>query len=389
VEPYLPSLLHRASPAKEWSPGLLVSSALFGFFISCVLALLATPLARRAGVAMGWRDRPDDAHKVHRAARPYAGGMAVLATVSLSLFIFRFAFREYADTLDNLLLAIAPGALLIAAVGLLDDLRGCRPIEKLVVQGVAILLFQSSAFVLGFADGSTAGTGAVIVAAILLNCWMLGLTNAMNLIDGMDGLAAGLAATSALAMSILGLLAGDAAIATIAAILAGASLGFRRSNRSPARIYLGDGGSLLLGFGLSATGAAVWLHHPGIGEGMSLILITWVPLVDTGTTILRRMFSGVALFQADRDHLHHRLLARGRTTRTVGRHLIGLNLVGIFAGLGIHAGMHPAAMFGVTLAASVGVLRAALPLKVTIPVQRPEMGADGPKAPAGTQERAA
>jgi UDP-GlcNAc:undecaprenyl-phosphate GlcNAc-1-phosphate transferase len=368
---------------------LLVSSALFGFFISCVLALFTTPLARRAGVAMGWRDRPDNAHKVHLAARPYAGGMAVLATISLSLLIFRFAFQEYAHALDNLVLAIAPGALLIAAVGLLDDLRGCRPIEKLVVQGVALLLFQSSAFALGFADGNTAGTGAVILGAVLLNAWMLGLTNSMNLIDGMDGLAAGLAATSALAIAVVGLLAGDAAIATMAAILAGASLGFRRSNRTPARIYLGDSGSLLLGFGLSATGAAAWLHNPSSSEGLSLILMTWVPLVDTGTTILRRRCSGVALFQADRDHLPHRLLARGGTTRTVGRHLIGLNLVGVLAGLGIHAGLPPLAMFSVTLVASVGVLRAAFPLKVTFPVQRPEMGADGPRAPAGTQERAA
>jgi UDP-GlcNAc:undecaprenyl-phosphate GlcNAc-1-phosphate transferase len=229
----------------------------------------------------------------------------------------------------------------------------------------------------------------VILAAILLNAWMLGLTNSMNLIDGMDGLAAGLAATSALAIAVVGLLAGDAAIATLAAILAGASLGFRRSNRTPARIYLGDGGSLLLGFGLSATGAAAWLHNPGLSEGLSLILMTWVPLVDTGTTILRRSFSGVALFQADRDHLHHRLLTRGGTTRSVGRHLIGLNVVGVLAGLGIHAGLPPLVMLSVTLVASVGVLRAAFPLKVTFPVQRPEMGADGPKAPAGTQERAA
>lgn len=368
---------------------MLVSSALFGFFLSCVFALVATPLARRAGVAMGWRDRPDDAHKGHRAARPYAGGMAVLTAIALGLVGVRFGFDRYAASLDALMLAIAPGALLIAAVGLLDDLRGCRPAEKLIVQGVALLLFQSSAFALGFAGQTTATTTAIVIGAVLLNTWMLGLTNSMNLIDGMDGLAAGLSAVSAIGIAILGLLAGDAPVAATAAVIAGASLGFRRSNRAPARIYLGDGGSLLLGFALAATGASVWLHRPGLLEGLSLILITWVPLVDTGTTILRRLASGVALFQADRDHLHHRLLARGGTTHSVGRHLIGLNLLGVAAGLGIRAGLPAEYVFGGMLIASFGVLRAALPLRVTVPIDRPELRQGTPGGPARAQERAA
>jgi UDP-GlcNAc:undecaprenyl-phosphate GlcNAc-1-phosphate transferase len=368
---------------------LLASSALFGFFISWCVALIVTPLARRAGVAMGWRDRPDDAHKGHHAARPYAGGIAVLAAIGLSLTALRFAFPNYASPLSDLLLAVAPGALLIAAVGLLDDLRGCRPAEKLVVQGVALLLFQTSAFALGVAGTTTASTGAIVVGALLLNTWMLGLTNSMNLIDGMDGLAAGLAAVSAAGIAALALAAGDPAVAACAATLAGASLGFRRMNRAPARIYLGDGGSLLLGFGLAATGAAVWLREPGPVGGIALILITWVPLLDTGTTILRRLFSGVALFQPDRDHLHHRLLTRGAGVRTVGRHLIGLNLLGMIAGLAVHFGAHPAMMVALVALASAGALRAALPLRVTQPVERPHGDDEARVTTPGPQERAA
>lgn len=368
---------------------MLVSSALFGLFTSCLLALIATPLARRAGVAMRWRDRPDDAHKGHHAARPYAGGVAILAAVGLSLLIFRYAFPEYRVSLAGLLLAVAPGALLVAAIGLLDDLRGCRPIEKLSAQAVALLLFQTSAFALGLAAGGNEPTGLVILVVVILNAWMLGLTNSMNLIDGMDGLASGLAATSALGMAVLGLLVGDAALATLAAVLAGASLGFRRSNRRPARIYLGDGGSLLLGFGLAATGAAIWLYRPGLESALSLILMTWVPLFDTGTTILRRLLSGVALFQPDRDHLHHRLLARGGDNRSVGRHLIGLNAVSALSGLGIATGLHPAAMLGVTLLASAGIARAALPLRVTELVDDRRLPGDGRPPRAAAQEHAA
>ncbi|RKZ18277.1 hypothetical protein DRQ53_00830 [bacterium] len=369
---------------------MLVSGALFGFFTSCLLALIATPLARRAGVAMGWRDRPDGAHKGHLAARPYAGGLAVVTAVTISISIFYFAFSNYAPALQTLLLAIAPGALLVASVGLLDDLRGCRPIEKLAVQGVALLLFQTSAYALGIAAGLTAiSTGMLVLVVVLLNAWMLGLTNSMNLIDGMDGLASGLAATSALALCALGLILTDAPIALLAAVLAGASLGFRRSNRRPARIYLGDGGSLFLGFGLAATGVAAWLHQPGLAQALALILIMWVPLVDTGTTILRRLLSGVALFQADRDHLHHRLLARGGTNRSVGRHLIGLNLLAALCGLAVHAGVNPWAMLGLTLVASAGVLRAALPLRVTFLVENRRMGRSGDDGRSGTQERAA
>lgn len=368
---------------------MLFSSALFGFFTSCLLALIATPLARRAGTAMGWRDRPDTAHKSHHAARPYAGGVAVLAAIAVSLVVFRFAFADYTPALQKLLLAVGPGALLVTAIGLLDDLRGCRPIEKLTVQAVALLLFQTSAFALGLTTGSTLPLASLVLVVVVLNAWMLGLTNSMNLIDGMDGLAAGLATTSAAAMTVLALLLADAPLAVLASVLTGASLGFRRSNRSPARIYLGDGGSLLLGFGLAATGAAVWLHRPGLGQALSLILITWVPLIDTGTTILRRLHSGVALFQPDRDHLHHRLLARGGTTRSVGRHLIGLNIVAALCGLGIHTGLHPLTMLAVTLLASAGVIRAALPLRVTQLVDDRRMADPAGTGRATAQERAA
>jgi UDP-GlcNAc:undecaprenyl-phosphate GlcNAc-1-phosphate transferase len=218
---------------------------------------------------------------------------------------------------------------------------------------------------------------------------MLALTNSMNLIDGMDGLAAGLATTSAIGIACLALSAGDPAIAACAAMIAGASLGFRRSNRAPARIYLGDGGSLLLGFGLAATGAAVWLRNPDIAGGVSLVLMTWVPLLDTGTTVLRRLASGVALFQPDRDHLHHRLLSRGASTRTVGRHLIGLNLLGVASALGVHFGVRPAFMTAIMVVASIGVLRAAYPLKVTKPVERPTPDDKDSETPTGAQERAA
>ena len=157
----------------------------------------------------------------------------------------------------------------------------------------------------------------------------------------------------------------------------------------PARIYLGDGGSLLLGFGLATTGGALWLKSPDLTHGLTLILLTWVPLIDTGTTILRRLASGVALFQADRDHLHHPLLARGASTHAVGRQLIGLNVIGVIAGIAVHAGAPPVIMLVVVLVASIGALRAALPLRVTVPVARRTVTPDQVEASARAQERVA
>jgi UDP-GlcNAc:undecaprenyl-phosphate GlcNAc-1-phosphate transferase len=122
---------------------------------------------------------------------------------------------------------------------------------------------------------------------------------------------------------------------------------------------------------------------------VGLVLMTWVPLLDTGTTILRRLLSGVALFQPDRDHVHHRLLARGSGTRAVGRHLIGLNALGVVSGVLVHLGIHPAPLVSIMVVASLGVLRAAFPLRVTQPVERPMPENHRTEPHAGAQERAA
>lgn len=371
-----------------------ISTTVFAFSVACLSALLITPAVRRLAVRLRWRDRPAGAaHKERGASRTHAGGVAVLAATGVGLWSIQAAFEGIGGRLEPVLLTVVPGTLLVAGVGLIDDLRGCRPIEKLLVQIAAVSVLVSSQAVLGL-SGIVAWTTLPAAAAVIaLGVWMVTTTNAVNLVDGIDGLAPGLVTLGGLGLVVLALRAGDLGTAAIAGSFAGAAVGFLRSNRHPAKIYLGDSGSMMFGYLVASVGAILVGRDPSLRTLLAVVLCAWVPLVDTLLAVVRRLRSRVSPFRADRDHVHHRLVASGLSIRASAAILWSLGAVGVGAGLAIAWGAPLLPAAGVVVLATLPLARVVLPLRVTVRLDDPRRERPESDTPRGVvpapQNRAA
>jgi UDP-GlcNAc:undecaprenyl-phosphate GlcNAc-1-phosphate transferase len=291
---------------------------------SLALAIGGTPLLRHLAGRTGVVDRPGG-HKLHLQPMPLLGGLAMYAAVMLALLVLdRFYVRQSASILI--------GATLVSFLGLWDDRRGMRPLIKLagqlwaagilVVAGINIQLFDSHI-----------GNGLVTLI------WVVGITNSMNFLDNMDGLAGGVAAIASATFLVLALLNGQALVAPLAAALLGASVGFLRYNLNPASIFMGDSGSLFLGYALAAT--AIKLRFPGNTPEVTWmvpVIVLGVPVFDTGLVLLSRLRRGVNPFTTGgHDHLSHRLAASTSRRQAVVRIwalALGLGLLGVIVSLG-------------------------------------------------------
>ena len=350
------------------------SAAVFAFSVSCLLALAATPMARRVSLHLGWRDRPER-RKVHLAARPTAGGLAISIALGLSLLLTSWSMPGAAAGLVAQLRDLGPALALITAIGLLDDVRGTRPSEKLLVQIVALGWLQATT---GLLTPGAAGIDPSVLA-VLLALFFLATTNAINLVDGLDALATGLSVSAAAGSFVLACAIGDAGLCTLAAATIGACLGFLRLNRSPARIFLGDSGSLFLGTLLAYLALRIFAARPGVEIALGLMLVLWVPLLDTGFAVVRRVVSGVHPFRPDRDHLHHRLLRRGFSAPAAARRLWTAGAISMVFGVGLGLGA-PVAL------GPLGIVLATLPLAPLLRPARVTTGA--PEEPAAVPEDA-
>lgn len=249
--------------------------------IAFAVALVATPLAARLAIRFGVVDRPGPL-KIQRSPVPYLGGVAVFLALAAGIAPHRP-------------LLLAP-LFLALALGVADDVADVAPRVRLACE-VGIGLSA------GLVVPAPGRIGVFVTAA-----FVIGLVNAVNLLDGLDGLASGVALVSALGLATLG---GDAQVAGLA--LAGALGGFLVFNRPPARIYLGDGGAYLVGTTLAVC-AALGIEERGTAAGWAAVpLLVAVPLTDTGVAIVRRMRARLPLFAGDRSHIYDQLVDRGRT----------------------------------------------------------------------------
>lgn len=284
---------------------------------STFLALVFTPILRRVFTRLGVVDRPDQFRKFHHRAIPKLGGVTIaLAYVLPFALLLNSGFNARHLLLDNLdqILRLLPAALVIFLTGVLDDVVDLRPRHKLVGQVIgAGLAWWAGVQISGF-------SGVVLepwLSLVLTVGWLVLCTNAFNLIDGVDGLAAGVGLVCSLTILISALIQENFALALAVAPLAGALLGFLRYNFSPASVFLGDSGSLLVGFLLGAYGV-LWTQKTTTMIGMTApLMVMAVPLFDTGMAIVRRFLRNKPIFGADRDHVHHRLLALGFSPRGV------------------------------------------------------------------------
>ncbi len=284
----------------EWGLSTAVSGAA-AFVASLLLALYLTPIFRDSAVRFGILDRPDGALKTQKDPVPYLGGLAVFGAVLFPVAIF----LQFSDTIMGLLLA----STLIILLGLIDDIGRLSPRIKLLVQVIAVFLMLKSGIRIRIAFLPP------VVSVGLTFLWMLLLTNGFNLIDVMDGLAAGVACVSAAALSVIFFLQGDRIGVVLCLSLAGALLGFLRYNRPPAQIYLGDTGSLFLGFLLGglALGADYTLRN-SVGW-LSAIAIFAVPLFEIVFISYLRIRRGASIFAGSRDHFSLRLRKWRLSTR--------------------------------------------------------------------------
>ena len=310
--------------------------------VSFAVATMLTPAVARLAVARGWLDRPDGHRKVHSAPIPAVGGVAVFSAFTVTLLAFAVVGQ---DSLSGALNEVAPqvplllAGLMIGAIGLVDDVRGVRPFAKLAVQAGAALFLCVQGFqiqVVSSPFGGAIELGILAVPVTVL--WLVGMSNAFNLIDGLDGLAAGLGLVSTVGLLAAAALNGRLETAMVAAALAGALLGFLPYNFNPARVFLGDCGSLPVGFTLAAiavhssikTSAAIAVAVP--------LLALALPILDVGLSVMRRFVRRRPMFGADSNHIHHRLIGLGLTPRRAVVTLYGVATLFTALALAVVAG---------------------------------------------------
>jgi UDP-GlcNAc:undecaprenyl-phosphate GlcNAc-1-phosphate transferase len=307
---------------------------LYGAAFAAAAALVAalTPHVMRLGERYGWVDKPDR-RKVHSRAIPRIGGMAVFFGL-LGAFAIMAAASPVARALliehKRHFLALAAGGTLVFVTGFRDDIGGLSPKVKLAVQSAAGLLAFYGGFhfaVFTGAPGSAGGQGHRMIFALLLTWfWIVGTINAVNLIDGLDGLASGITGIAMVALGIISEHNGHAATAFAAFLSAGAVAGFLIFNRHPASVFLGDSGSLLIGF-LLAVLAIEGTQQGSLYASLSTpACLVFVPLLDVAFALLRRAQKGLPIASPDNQHIHHRLLKLGLPHRKVVHILWGFTL---------------------------------------------------------------
>jgi UDP-GlcNAc:undecaprenyl-phosphate GlcNAc-1-phosphate transferase len=296
-----------------------VQSLVLVVSVAFVAAAGLTPLVGRLAVAWGWMDHPDGGRKRHLSPVPAVGGVAVFAALLLAGAVLQLSERRFLTDLTafrGLWAPIAIAASAVCAIGLLDDLRGVRPLSKLAVQtAAALFLFVNGFEIKGITNpfGGAIDLGPLSLPVTVL--WLVGMSNAFNLIDGLDGLAAGLALVSTLGLLVAAAVSGRWETALVAGALAGALAGFLPYNFNPARVFLGDSGALPVGFVLAAIAVKSSIKaSAAIAVAVPLLALA-LPILDVGLAVVRRVVRRRPVFEGDRDHIHHRLVDMGLTPR--------------------------------------------------------------------------
>ena len=305
---------------------------------SFILTLLLTPLIGRGSTWLGLVDAPGG-RKVHAQSVPRLGGLAVCLAAIAALGLVSLIRPGTIDTSNWLAMRpflVSGGVIFL--IGLVDDIRGLGAGAKLLFEFGAAALLMSSGLLIEHVTllGHTWPLGWLAWPVTLM--WLVGLTNAFNLIDGIDGLAAGIAVLAGTACGAILVVRGHAAEAMVLAVLVGAAFGFLFFNFAPASIFLGDSGSLVIGFLLAATAITGWQKGAtALAAGVPLMIFA-LPIADSALALFRRSVATPAsgrsvaatlrhIAQPDREHIHHRMLAMGWSVRRTVLVLYGVTLV--------------------------------------------------------------
>ena len=295
-----------------------------------LLCLVLTPLCRALAHRFDLVDHPDH-RKLHSKPVPRLGGIPIVLSYALAVGLV-WAFPPAHEHLyiqhKQLLWSLLPAAGIIFLTGLLDDLVGLKPRQKLAGQAAGAALAVAMGTHIAFAHLPIAVAHPILaspwVTAPLSFVWLLACTNAVNLIDGLDGLASGVGLFATVTMLLAAVFSGNAGLTLATTPLVGCLLAFLCYNFNPASIFLGDSGSLTIGFMLGCF-SLIWSQHSGTLLGIASPLVALaLPLVDVGLAIARRYLRGVPIFQPDRGHIHHMVQARGSKPRETALILYGV-----------------------------------------------------------------
>ena len=267
-----------------------------------------TPVMRRLAIKHEVMDAPNTSHKTHKDPVPYLGGVGIILgilAVSFGALIYKHAESKN----FWLALSVLGPALVLGLIGLWDDIKNLPPLPRFIAQTIAGV-FTSAILI----SSSTVGTptGSQTLDAIFTTIWIVGICNSINFFDNLDGGAAGTIAISSIALTILGINGHQYLVGGLAAVTAGATVGFLLWNKSPARIYMGDAGALFLGILIASL--SIRLHPSAETQWTSFatpLLLIAVPILDTSVAVLSRLRRKISPFQGGRDHLSHRLVRAG------------------------------------------------------------------------------
>ena len=293
---------------------MIFSNNIFVFFalaVAFLIAFAATPAVMSLAHKINAIDVPRDKRRVHKKPIPLIGGLAIFYGFIISVLCFAELDRETAGILI--------GSVIIVTVGMIDDAIDMKAIVKLLCQIIAaVIVVYSGVRIEQFANPFARWFGGppyiymnywISVAVTVI--WIVGICNAVNLIDGLDGLAVGVSSIAAICMLILTLLSQNVNVAIITAAVAGACFGFLPYNFNPAKIFMGDTGALFLGYILACISIQGFLKLSAIISFAVPIIVLGLPIFDTLFAIVRRVLTGRSPMSPDRGHLHHRLLDMG------------------------------------------------------------------------------
>ncbi|AZR74006.1 undecaprenyl-phosphate alpha-N-acetylglucosaminyl 1-phosphate transferase [Anoxybacter fermentans] len=287
-----------------------MQSALFAFIIAFLVAYLLTPLIKNLSLITGAVDKPGE-RRVHIRPVPSLGGIAIYLGVVLAIL------TTVTDLSSNRSIqGVLVGSTFILILGIVDDLKELRPRYKLIGQILAAAILVAFGVRIEFITNPFGGMVYLGIWGIPLTIfWVVSIINAINLIDGLDGLAAGVSTIAAFTLLFVAIQEGNILTVLMTAALAGGALGFLRYNFNPAKIFMGDTGSMFLGFMLATVSTVGALKSATAATVLVPIMAMGVPIFDTLFAIIRRSFNGKPVSQADQGHLHHRLLQIGLSHR--------------------------------------------------------------------------
>ncbi len=329
----------------------LILIVLAVLLLSFIIAFVLTPFARKLAIKTRALDIPRDDRRMHSKPIPLLGGLAIFVATTITILAVKFIFLPM--TLNYLeasaieynhleiivgmhkLNAALVGGCLIFIVGLIDDYNEMKPWMKFLCQiGCASIVYFMGIkvnLIFGHTFGAE-GTFNMILTFLFTIIWIVGITNTINLIDGLDGLAAGVTAIASVAIAYTAYIHGMYTVTLAMLALAGSALGFLPFNFHPAKIFMGDSGSLYLGFMLATISMIGPVKSATIVATIVPVLVLGVPIFDVVFAILRRLINKKPIMKADKAHLHHRMMATGLGVKRSVLMLYGISgIMGIAA----------------------------------------------------------